>query len=231
MRKINKNSRRGIVNLFADFILSRIDKKENSIIEVIDCESFMVIKGNTTSNKLLDLDKIKLDFINQFSEILKTSGFEKINTLDIINYNQEIDNIESGWVSINKKIFIDEPEPIKLLSVSSEFPYGYSLNCGRSMVYYSHYIFNHMYSLLGLKNLKFYFTKEEDENGDFKIKIVSDSKINEKRIKSLILDVFSFDLKEFNTKMDNYNLLDDILSESEEKPYTKQDMLKHIILF
>lgn len=231
MRKINKNSRRGIVNLFADFILSRIDKKENSIIEVIDCESFMVIKGNTTSNKLLDLDKIKLDFINQFSEILKTSGFEKINTLDIINYNQEIDNIESGWVSINKKIFIDEPEPIKLLSVSSEFPYGYSLNCGRLMVYYSHYIFNHMYSLLGLKNLKFYFTKEEDENGDFKIKIVSDSKINEKRIKSLILDVFSFDLNEFSTKMDNYNLLDDILSESEEKPYTKQDMLKHIILF
>jgi len=231
MRKINKNSRRGIVNLFADFILSRIDKKENSIIEVIDCESFMVIKGNTTSNKLLDLDKIKLDFINQFSEILKTSGFEKINTLDIINYNQEIDNIESGWVSVNKKIFIDESEPIKLLSVSSEFPYGYSLNCGRLMVYYSHYIFNHMYSLLGLKNLKFYFTKEEDENGDFKIKIVSDSKINEKRIKSLILDVFSFDLKEFNTKMDNYNLLDDILSESEEKPYTKQDMLKHIILF
>jgi len=230
MRKINKNSRRGIVNLFADFILSRIDKKENSIIEVIDCESFMVIKGNTTSNKLLDLDKIKLDFINQFSEILKTSGFEKINTLDIINYNQEIDNIESGWVSINKKIFIDEPEPIKLLSVSSEFPYGYSLNCGRSMVYYSHYIFNHMYSLLGVNSLDFFFTKNEDEDEDLKIKIVSNSRINNEKIKSLVLDVFSFDLEEFNSRLDKYDLLQDILSPDREKPYLKQDMLEHVVL-
>jgi hypothetical protein len=29
MRLINKNSKRGIVNLFADFILSKIDKNEN----------------------------------------------------------------------------------------------------------------------------------------------------------------------------------------------------------
>ena len=34
MRLINKNSRRGVVNLLADFILSKIDKKENSIIQV-----------------------------------------------------------------------------------------------------------------------------------------------------------------------------------------------------
>ena len=58
MRKINKNSRRGIVNLFADFILTRIDKKENSIIQVTDCGPFVVINGQTTSNIQLDIQKI-----------------------------------------------------------------------------------------------------------------------------------------------------------------------------
>ena len=82
MRKINKNSRRGIVNLFADFILSRIDKKENSIIQVTDCESFMVINGITTSDKVLDLEKIKSEFSGWFDSELKDVGIDKINTFE-----------------------------------------------------------------------------------------------------------------------------------------------------
>ena len=230
MRKINKNSRRGIVNLFADFILSRIDKKENSIIQVTDCESFMVIHGLTTSNTLLDLEKIKIDFTNWFDKELKDVGIDRINTIDLIKYEVELNNIEKGWVNVNKDVFIEEDEPVFELSTSSEFPYGYSLNCGRSMVYYSHYIFNHMYSLLGVKSLDFFFTKNEDEDGDLKIKIVSNSKINKHKIKSLILDVFSFDLDEFNSRFDKYDLLQDILSPDREKPYLKQDMLEHVVL-
>jgi len=95
MRKINKNSRRGIVNLFADFILSRIDKKENSIIQVTDCESFMVIHGLTTSNTLLDLEKIKIDFTNWFDRELKVVGIDRINTIDLIKYEAELNNIEN----------------------------------------------------------------------------------------------------------------------------------------
>ena len=230
MRKINKNSRRGIVNLFADFILSRIDKKENSIIQVTDCESFMVIHGLTTSNTLLDLEKIKTDFTNWFDRELKVVGIDRINTIDLIKYEAELNNIEKGWVNVNKDVFIEEDEPVFELSTSSEFPYGYSLNCGRSMVYYSHYIFNHMYSLLGVKSLDFFFTKNEDEDEDLKIKIVSNSRINNEKIKSLVLDVFSFDLEEFNSRLDKYDLLQDILSPDREKPYLKQDMLEHVVL-
>ena len=230
MRKINKNSRRGIVNLFADFILSRIDKKENSIIQVTDCESFMVIHGLTTSNTLLDLEKIKIDFTDWFDRELKIVCIDRINTIDLIKYEAELNNIEKGWVNVNKDVFIEEDEPVFELSTSSEFPYGYSLNCGRSMVYYSHYIFNHMYSLLGVKSLDFFFTKNEDEDGDLKIKIVSNSKINKHKIKSLNLDVFSFDLEEFNSGLDEYDLLQDILSPDREKPYLKQDMLEHVVL-
>jgi hypothetical protein len=231
MRKINKNSRRGIVNLLADFILTRIDKKENSIIQVTDCETFFVINGQTTSETVLDVEKIKTDFSEWFGDILKDVGIEKINTIDVIRYGQEINNIEKGWINVNKEVFIEEPEPIYELAITSEFPYGYSHNCGRLMTYYSHYIFNHMYSLMGTDEVKFYFTKEEDEDEDLKIKIVSDSKIDNKSIKSLILDVFSFDLKEFEEKVKDYDLLQDILFPGKEKPYLKQDMLEHVILF
>ena len=58
MRKLDVNTRRGIVNLFADFILSKIDKKENSIIQVTDFEKFFVIRGITTSKEILDTQVI-----------------------------------------------------------------------------------------------------------------------------------------------------------------------------
>lgn len=231
MRKIDKNSRRGIVNLFADFILTRIDKKENSIIQVTDCETFFVINGQTTSETVLDIEKIKTDFTEWFGDILKDTGIEKINTIDVIRYGQEINNIENGWVTVNRDVFVLESEPIHELGVKSEFPYGYSLNCGRLMTYYTHYIFNHMYNLLNVDEVTFYFTKEEDVHEDYKIKIISDSKINNEKIKSLILDVFSFDLTEFNEVVKDYDLLQDILFPGKEKPYLKQDMLEHVILF
>jgi len=231
MRKINKNSRRGIVNLLADFILTRIDKKENSIIQITDCEAFMVIHGQTTSEEVLDMEKIKNDFFEWFKDILDEVGITNINTIDVIRYGQDIKNIEKGWVSVNKEVFVEEPEPIHELNVSSEFPYGYSLNCGRLMTYYSHYVFNHMYSLMGVDDVKFYFTKEEDENEDFKIKIVSDTKYNKDIIKSLVLDVFSFDLEDFKDYVKDYDLLQDILFPWKDKPYTKQDKLEHVIVF
>ena len=231
MRKINKNSKRGIVNLFADFILTRIDKKENSIIQVTDCESFMVIHGQTTSKDVLDLDKVKADFFEWFKDILDEVGVKQINTLDIIRYGEEINNIEKGLINVNKEVFTEEEEPVHQLSISSEFPYGYSLNCGRLMTYYSHYVFNHMYSLMGVDDLKFYFTKEEDENEDLKIRIVSESRYNQDIVKSLVLDVFSFDLEEFKEYVKDYDLLQDILFPGKDKPYTKQDKLEHIIVF
>jgi len=43
MRLINKNSRRGVVNLFSEFVLSKINKTENSIIQVTDCGPFSLL--------------------------------------------------------------------------------------------------------------------------------------------------------------------------------------------
>ena len=41
-------SKLSIVNLLADYILNKIPKDEESIIQVVDCMNFYVIKGKTT---------------------------------------------------------------------------------------------------------------------------------------------------------------------------------------
>lgn len=230
MKKINKNSRSGIVNLLADFILTRIDQNENSTIQVTDCTTFFVINGQTTSQSVLDIDKIKNDFMEWFGDILKDVGIDKINTIDLIQYGQDVKPINQGWVNINKDVFVQSSDELPTIAVMSEFPYGYSLNCGRSMVYYSHYIFNHMFNLLNVRDVKFYFTNEMDSNDDLMIDVICDSKINNQAIKSLILDVFSFDLTDFNKKIIGYDLLQDILFPGKEKPYLRQDMLEHVVL-
>jgi hypothetical protein len=97
------------------------------------------------------------------------------------------------------------------------------------MVYYSHYIFNHLYSLLNSDEVQFYFTKETDDSEDFKIKIICDTKQNLKDITSLILDVFSFDLKDFKDKLgvnkDSFDKL--ALKKCGRKPLFKSKMASY----
>jgi hypothetical protein len=76
----------------------------------------------------------------------------------------------------------------------------------------------------------FHYHNELNENEDYKIKIVSDSKIPNKKIKDLILDVFDMNVKEFGGCLENYNLIDDILKPNDPKPYLVQDRLEDIIL-
>ena len=52
-------SRLSLVNLFADFILNQIPSDEETIIQVVDCLNFYVIKGKTTHTEPLKYWKIK----------------------------------------------------------------------------------------------------------------------------------------------------------------------------
>jgi predicted regulator of amino acid metabolism with ACT domain len=230
MRKLEKNTRRYFVNIFAEYILSKFKKSENTIIQVTDCENFIIVNGQTTSTNVLDLSIIKKEFCETFTDLLKSLNMEDINILDIIKYDQVIDDLPKAWVRVNKSLYVKEEDPVIEVSVTSEFPYGYSLGCGRGIHHYAHYMFNQMYSLLGVDNLMFHYHNELDENEDHKIKIVSDSKIPNKKIKDLILDVFDMNVKEFSGCLENYNLMDDILKPNDPKPYLVQDRLKDIIL-
>jgi hypothetical protein len=230
MRLLNKNSKRFIINLFSDFILSKINRSEKSIIQVSDCNNFVVVIGKSTSKDILDLLAIKDEFFGKFKDILDEVGIDHMNIIDLISYGSKVGPIESGWINVNKNLYIEDQEPLSNMFITSEFPYGHSLECGRSMLYYSNYIFNHMYSLLGINDLKFYFTTEIDSEEDFKIDIVSNSKINKEKIKSLVLDVFNFDLKDFNESLVGYDLIEDLTHQNKEKPYMRQDKLEHVIM-
>ena len=230
MRKLEKNTRRYFVNLFADYILSKFDKSENTIIQVTDCENFVVVNGQTNSSKLVDMNELKVEFAEKFKDLMGSLKIESINLIDIIKYEQEIPEFPRGWMDVNKSLYIEEYEPISEITINSEFPYGHSLGCGRGMYYYSHYIFNHMYSLLGVNKLYFKYSNKLDENEDYKIKVISDSRLSNDLIENLVLDVFDMDLTEFKEKLSNYQFFNDILDPDLNKPYLVQDRLEDIIL-
>ena len=230
MRKLEKNTRRYFVNLFADDILSKFDKKDNTVIQVTDCETFVVVNGQTTSKEVLDLNELKTEFIELNKELFNSLKKEDINIIDIIKYDQEITDVSKTWITVNKSLYVTEYEPILEINISSEFPYGHSLGCGRGIFYYSHYIFNQMYSLLGVDQLSFRYSSELNEDEDYKIKVVCDSQIPKQTIESLVLDCFDMDLSEFKERLSDYNFTNDITDQSLDKPYLIQDRLKDIVL-
>jgi hypothetical protein len=230
MRKLEKNTRRYFVNLFADYILSKFDKSENTIIQVTDCETFVVVNGQTTSNKVLDLNDIKYEFSGWFDDLLSSLGMGGINIIDIIKYGQDIPEFKRSWVEVNKSLYVEQYEPISEITINSEFPYGHSLGCGRGIFYYSHYIFNHMYSLLGTDKVYFRYSNELDENEDYKIKVICNSNIPKEKIESLVLDCFDMDLTDFKQRLEKYQFFDDVVDPSSSKPYLVQDRLKDVVL-
>ena len=230
MRKLEKNTRRYFVNLFADYILSKFKKSENTIIQVTDCETFVVVNGQTTSKDVLTLNDLKTEFIETYKELFSSLKKEDLNIIDIIKYDQEITDFPRSWITVNKSLYVDEFEPISEMNISSEFPYGHSLGCGRGILYYSHYIFNQMYSLLGVDKVQFRYSINLDEEEDYKIKVICDSQIPKKTIESLVLDCFDMDLTEFKQRLSDYDFTKDITDQTLDKPYLVQDRLKDIIL-
>lgn len=230
MRKLEKNTRRYFVNLFADYILSKFDKKDNTVIQVTDCETFVVVNGQTTSKEVLDLNELKTEFIESNKELFNLLKKEDINIIDIIKYDQEIADVSKTWITVNKSLYVTEYEPMLEINISSEFPYGNSLGCGRGIFYYSHYIFNQMYSLLGVDQLSFRYSSELNEDEDYKIKVVCDSQIPKQTIESLVLDCFDMDLTKFKEGLSDYNFTNDITDQSLDKPYLIQDRLKDVVL-
>jgi len=230
MIKLEKNTRRYFVNLFADYILSKFNKSENTIIQVTDCENFVVVNGQTISSNVLNLNELKIEFIESNKELFKSLNKESLNIIDIIKYEQEITDFPRAWITVNKSLYVNELDPISEINISSEFPYGHSLGCGRGILYYSHYIFNQMYSLLGVDKLYFHYSSDLNEDEDYRIKVISDSQVPKKLIESLVLDCFDMDLTEFKERMSDYDFTKDVTDQTLDKPYLVQDRLKDIIL-
>ena len=156
-------SRLSIVNLLSDFILNHIPKEENTIIQVIDCTNFYVIKGKTTHKEPLDMLKVRDEFISKFEELI---GERKIShTIDLIEYDSKLKPNDTftftyhygtdncSYTSLQSKSYLKDKlnsykhnfhlETITddSLVVVSEFPHGHSLSQGRLLYYYGKHIF------------------------------------------------------------------------------------------
>ena len=154
-------SRAAIVNLFADFILSKIPHNKHSIIQVADCINFFVIKGKTSSDDLLNMGEILDEFK---TKINLPDGRKLTHTIDLIEYDVEMSSTENithtyhntincsyngnqieNFISDNTNsygddYFLNVIKDNTNLIVISEFPHGYSLSQGRLFYYYGKYI-------------------------------------------------------------------------------------------
>lgn len=209
-----QSSRIFLVNLFADFIISKISSEEQSIINVVDCKNFFLIKGITTSNTLLNLSDILTEFNKKYSEYQADNQIT--HTIDLIEYDKTISPIEKisftfhntencsyhykqiEYFKENNKscvydYFVKELDDMMI--VSSEFPHGYSLGQGRLLYYYGKHIFYNIPSNYPITTLTFNFSKQTNQDNvpDFSV-INNFSGSEDETLKSWVLDYFDFDM-------------------------------------
>lgn len=213
------NSRLGIVNLLSDFILSKIPKKEKTIIQVVDMVNFVVIKGKTSYNQILDISLIKEEFIETFKNI--DIGKKLRNTIDLIEYDCKLEDVTSIDCIFFKNDFncsyhISQIkdynlQPYKsydlLLNYSyavneeklynaSEFPHGYSMNQGRSLYYYGKKIFYTVSHKTLTEYLRFIISNKKNENGEYRFSILKNDNSVDEVLTSAVLDSFDFQINE-----------------------------------
>jgi len=121
------STRQNLVNDFADYVCEIISENNThkTKLSVVDVESFMVVKGYTKSDNLIEFTKITSDFIENFKE--KYPDLKYFNTIDVMSYGSNNDLFNDEIISFTTK----EENQINSqlsISISSKFPHGYSEN-------------------------------------------------------------------------------------------------------
>lgn len=276
MRYISENSRRALVNRLAEKISEKLSEKNkyNTIIEVVDCMNFLVVKGYTSSQNLLDLIKFKDEFLIEEKYFLEKIGIKRLNLIDIIQYkiDSQVENTSYWFEFWNSKRPIYNPKVIEFvenkefpfetlesinysnklevevispspytdfsifggsspLTISSQFPFGYSLKCGKTKFYYAEYICNQLFSFLNTDKILFRISDEIMDNGDLGINIISNSQHDDKNVISLVLDIFDFNFSKFETDyLKDYNFINEITNPFETKPWINRDRVKELMI-
>ena len=73
------------LNLYVNFLLDFIPSNSNSVLEVCDCNNFMVVKGQTSHSELINLNHVNLKFEEKYPNI------KSKNTIDLIEYDVKMD--------------------------------------------------------------------------------------------------------------------------------------------
>jgi hypothetical protein len=229
------------INLFADYILNQIPNSERSIIKIANCGNFLIIKGQTTHNELLDLSKIKAEFCEKFEINLNSKSIFN-HTIDLIEYDVKLQPTESithdyfnsencSYSYKQIESFKNNPELsydffLKVKEVDendlvlvSEFPHGHSLDMGRLLYYYGKKITYSIPSTYPFTSIVMTIPfKNQEENFSVYDNFLED---DDESLKSAILDVFNFDMTDLYKKLKEVDFYDEILH-----PLSDYDFLK-----
>jgi hypothetical protein len=232
-----ESSRIFMINLFADFVLLQIPKNEQSIIKIVDCKNFLVIKGITTSKVELDISEICKDFSDKYSDYLKDNKIT--HTIDLIEYDKEIKPLEelshtyhnsencsyhhkeinyfnknntSCYYNYSIKEVSDEN-----LVLCSSFPHGYSLGQGRLLYYYGKHIFYNIPPNYPVNTLTFHLSTKKDEEDLSSFSVYNnDLESEDETIHSWALDNFDFNMDWLSTEMEKLDWTTEIINPFQE---------------
>jgi hypothetical protein len=208
-------------NLFSEYIINNIDSKYNSKIEVVNCNNFVIVKGETESESLISIQKLS----EKFSE--KNPKYKIKNTIDLIEYKSKIESTFDY-----KFVFFKDSIPNLNQSnyfSSSSFPFGYSWAEGKSLYFYFKYITNKIPSSYPFNWISYDIKISETGKIDFDI---SDDYLNNQNdvLKSAILDLFNFNISEFESEAKKMDLELMILNPSQDDPLLKKSVPDFIII-
>lgn len=239
-------SRLFAVNLFADFILNKIPKEQQTIIQVVDCLNFYLIKGKTTYKDLLNMSEIIEEFKVKYEEFLPEhiNGKKLSHTIDLIEYNKEITkskntlftyhNTENcsynyiqsnAYLTDNTKSYEYNYRLIEItddtyLTYSSEFPHGYSLGQGRLQYYYGKYIMYNIPPSFYIHDLTMNIPSENPEEN---------FECSNDELLSPILDMFDFDMSWLEKEMKKVDWCNELTNPLEEHSVLKTRVKDFII--
>jgi hypothetical protein len=244
-------SRLSLVNLFADYILNQIPKEEETIIQVVDCINFYVIKGKTTHNEPLNIGKLKDEFIVKFEDLL--GDIKLTHTIDLIEYDiklqpstsltftyhnsincsytpQQIKSYEeNNSISYEHNHFTQSINNNNLVFVS-EFPHGYSLSQGRLLYYYGKHIYYNIPSSYPINSSTFELSTKKDESGDQVFSAKNKSNEIDYVLTSAILDMFDFNMSWLEQDIKKVDWSIEITNPLEDYDFLKKK-IKDFIIF
>ena len=240
MKYIDLNSKKGFVNLFADYILGYFD--HTTVIEVLDCGPFLVVRGETELTNVIDLIPIKKNFLEKYQNY----NIKNLNIIDIISYNVK-NEYKGQWFKYynNERPIYSDSEIRKIennkdkikfeypsITITSQFPHGYGLDKGRFDYYFGEYVTNHILNITNADSIEIkYIPSLGVENLVLKLNL-ENSLLGKKHVLSLLLDTFytKENLSELRKLVESYNILEDLKNPLDTKPWLIKNKIDDIVV-
>ena len=241
------NSRVYTINLFSDYLLTKIPHTEESIFSVADCKNFIIIKGKTSHKEILDISSITKEFNEKYEPETPIS-----HTIDLIEYDCKLSKVKNLEFILHKSencsyhktqieqfllnessfdfnCYPSEVSDDKLI-VTSEFPHGYSLNQGRLIYLYGKHIFYSIPTNYTDSSIIFNLSLNKNDDNDNIISIFNvDKKSEDETLKSAILDVFDFNMSWLSSEMKKVDWSIELTNPLEEYSFIKKKNKDFII--